>query len=90
MTYNEEIIKYLKETLGIEPTSEELGEICNKEALVNFIKKGIYIEWEWTVKISSTCYSCCQDGAKSWVRDNLNQIYIESEAIWSPNWQELE
>lgn len=90
MTYDKEITKYLKETHNIEPTPEQLAEICNKEELVSLIKQGVFIEWEWTVVLTTTCCSCCSDGAISWVRDNLRQIYPKFEVIWSSSWQEVE
>ncbi len=63
------IIDFLKKKLNIIPTQGQFDEIVNKLELAEYIRKGIAIEWEWIVKLSGSCFSCCEDGADQWIKN---------------------
>lgn len=84
------ILFYLKNIHGVIPTKKQLAEIQNKEELVVCITEEILIEWEFTVKLSSTCYDCCKDGAENWVMNNKAELFIidcVDKVVWNPTWR---
>jgi len=86
------ILKHLKESLDVNPTEEQYKEIACKKELIEYIKVGKLIEWEFTVTLSGSSFSCCPDGAVSWVMDNLGELYTVNfeKVIWNPQWQLLD
>lgn len=83
------ILHYFNDVHRFTPTDQQFEKIVNRQELVKHILNNVPIEWEWTVSLKGTCFSCCKDGAKSWILDNLEELFTVSvgDVEWNPSWQ---
>lgn len=82
------IQELIREKTGLDLTIDQILKIHNIKELLNCIKKGIPIEFEWSLVYEISIYSHSSEGARSFVEGNLNLNDFRLIKIsWNPSWQ---